>query len=108
MLSNRDTAGRAVFVAAYGRLFEKSSYSWPMISAKTQRRDGVEDLWNKTRTARYLGIAVKTLDAWLRAGRGPRGRKVGVQVRFLPDDVRRYLDTCRTVGGGEVQRRRAG
>jgi excisionase family DNA binding protein len=58
------------------------------------------DLWDKIRTARYLGISPKTLDRWLYLKRGPRGFKVGSQVRFRPADVQAYLDSCQTVGGG--------
>jgi hypothetical protein len=43
-----------------------------------------ESLWNKIQTARYLGISVKTLDRWMAEKRGPIGRRVGAQVRYVP------------------------
>ena len=60
----------------------------------------VETLWDKRATAKYLRISVKTLDRWLAEGRGPRGLKVGVQVRYRPADVHAFLESCTTVGGG--------
>ena len=60
----------------------------------------VEALWDKRATAKYLGVSVKTLDRWLAERRGPRGRKVGVQVRYHPTDVQAFLESCATVGGG--------
>ena len=59
-----------------------------------------EALWDKRATARYLGVSVKTIDRWLSENRGPKGLKVGVQVRFRPDDVQIFLESCATVGGG--------
>lgn len=59
-----------------------------------------EALWDKRATANYLGISVKTLDRWLSENRGPKGRKVGVQVRYKPADVQAYLESCAIVGGG--------
>lgn len=62
---------------------------------------GGEVLWDKRFVAKFLGISTKTLDRWMSKGRGPRGRKVGVQVRFLPVDVHAYLESCTAVGGGQ-------
>lgn len=61
-----------------------------------------ETLWNKRATAKYLGVSIKTLDRWLAENRGPRGLKVGVQVRYRPADVQAFLESCATVGGGAV------
>jgi predicted DNA-binding transcriptional regulator AlpA len=58
-----------------------------------------ETLWDKRATAKYLRISVKTLDRWMAENRGPKGRKVGVQVRYRPADVQAYLESCATVGG---------
>jgi predicted DNA-binding transcriptional regulator AlpA len=60
----------------------------------------VEPLWDKVRTAKFLGISVKTLDRWLAENRGPRGRRVGAQIRYTPGDVAAYLESCASVGGG--------
>ena len=59
-----------------------------------------EALWNKDITAKYLGISTKTLDRWNAEGRGPKGRKVGFQTRYIPSDVQEFLASCATVGGG--------
>jgi predicted DNA-binding transcriptional regulator AlpA len=61
--------------------------------------DAVESLWDKVHTAKYLHISVKTLDRWNAENRGPRGLKVGVQVRYRPADVQAFLESCSTVGG---------
>ena len=62
--------------------------------------DTAETLWDKRATAKYLHISVKTLDRWNAENRGPRGLKVGVQVRYRPADVQAFLESCATVGGG--------
>jgi predicted DNA-binding transcriptional regulator AlpA len=59
-----------------------------------------EPLWDKRAAARYLGISAKTLDRWMAEGRGPRGRRVGVQIRYKPTDVQDFLQSCAPVGGG--------
>jgi len=59
-----------------------------------------ETLWDKRAVAKYLGISVKTLDRWLYENRGPKGLKVGAQVRFHPASVQEFLESCATVGGG--------
>ena len=56
-------------------------------------------LWDKRAVARYLGISVKTLERWLGEGSGPRGLKVGAQVRFKPADVQAFVESCAAVGG---------
>jgi len=58
-----------------------------------------EGLWDKRKTARFLSISTKTLDRWLYEKRGPRGLRVGAQIRFRPTDVHAFLDSCQTVGG---------
>jgi predicted DNA-binding transcriptional regulator AlpA len=58
-----------------------------------------EPLWDKKQTAKYLGISVKSLDRWIATGSGPRARKVGVQVRYVPADVRAFVDSCQALGG---------
>jgi hypothetical protein len=58
------------------------------------------ELWDKRVTARVLGISPKTLNRWLTNKCGPKGFKVGGQVRFRPRDVAAYIDSCATIGGG--------
>ena len=54
----------------------------------------VEPLWSKRITARYLGVSLKTLNRWMAEGTGPRARKIGVQVRYLPADVHAFVESC--------------
>jgi len=53
-----------------------------------------EPLWTKRITAQYLGVSLKTLNRWMAEGKGPRARKIGVQVRYLPADVHAFVESC--------------
>jgi predicted DNA-binding transcriptional regulator AlpA len=44
-------------------------------------------LWGVKDVADYLGIPVQTLYQWRTKGYGPRGRRVGKYVRYVPADV---------------------
>lgn len=44
------------------------------------------------RAAKLLSLAPRTLDQMRWQGRGPTYRKVGRQVRYLPSDLRAFLD----------------
>jgi len=68
----------------------------------TSQATVADSLWDKRTTAKYLGISPKTLDRWLSENRGPKGLKVGVQVRFRSSDVQAFLESCATVGGGDA------
>lgn len=48
-------------------------------------------LWSVKDVSRYLGVPVATLYAWRSEGRGPASRRVGKYVRYLPEDVRRWV-----------------
>lgn len=62
-----------------------------------------DDLWDKRRTARFLGMSVKQLERWMKAGGGPRAFKFGNEkqsaVRYRPADVYSFLESCRSLGG---------
>ncbi|MCA9468222.1 MAG: helix-turn-helix domain-containing protein [Nitrospira sp.] len=51
------------------------------------------ELLTDQHVAEIFGVASKTLANWRVFGKGPRFIKVGGQVRYFPDDVRRYLET---------------
>ncbi|WP_308424784.1 helix-turn-helix transcriptional regulator [Longimycelium tulufanense] len=46
---------------------------------------GIEDLAN------FLGVPKNTIYQWRSKGYGPPSRKVGRYVKYLPDEVRRWL-----------------
>ena len=57
-------------------------------------------LWNKRQVARFLDVAVSTVDQWVsgkRSGIGPRFLKVGSLVRFDPEDVHAYVEQRKKV-----------
>lgn len=45
--------------------------------------------------AEYLGVAVQTLYAWRKHGRGPRGYRVGGRVQFRLSEVNAWLEQQR-------------
>jgi excisionase family DNA binding protein len=42
--------------------------------------------------AEILGCSPWTLYAWRSRGEGPRSLKVGSRVRYLPDELRRWIE----------------
>ena len=54
----------------------------------------IVELLDKKKVAGILGISIVTLDR-LRKSRALPYRKVGSQVRFLPEDIQAYLGACR-------------
>jgi hypothetical protein len=60
--------------------------------------------WEEKRTARWLGVGVGTLRRWRAQDRGPRYRKIGALVRYVPADVAAFLDGCPGGGGAEVRK----
>lgn len=40
----------------------------------------------------YLGVPVKTLYQWKWRGEGPPVRKIGRYLRYVPDQVRAWVD----------------
>lgn len=62
-------------------------------------------LWDKPRTARYLGISRYTLDQWVakpKPGRDVPFVRVGAHIRFRPEDVREFVSRNRVVAGGNA------
>lgn len=51
----------------------------------------VGELFNKRRAAKILGISTVTLDRLRQSGLLPY-RKIGCQIRFLPEDIQVYLE----------------
>lgn len=49
-------------------------------------------LLNPEEVADWLSVPLATLRYWRHVGAGPRSIKVGRHVRYLPDDVTRWLE----------------
>ena len=51
----------------------------------------LDELYNKRKAAAILGISTVTLDRLRQSGLLPY-RKIGRQIRFLPEDIQAYLE----------------
>lgn len=52
----------------------------------------VEPLWTIQDVSAYLGVPVGTLYAWRSENRGPASRRVGKYVRYVPAEVRQWVE----------------
>lgn len=52
----------------------------------------IEPLWSICEAAAFLGVPVATLYRWRHHGYGPRSYRVGKYVRYVPAQVRQWLD----------------
>lgn len=50
------------------------------------------NLLNETKAAEYLGISIRTLQAWRVRGNGPVFVKLGRAVRYRPSDLNAWVD----------------
>ncbi|WP_428521991.1 helix-turn-helix transcriptional regulator [Roseibium sp.] len=50
------------------------------------------NLLNETKAAEYLGLSVRTLQAWRVRGGGPTFVKAGRAVRYRPDDLNAWIN----------------
>lgn len=53
-------------------------------------------LWSVADVSYYLGVPIATLYQWRCAGRGPRSRRVGRYLRYLPADVKGWVASLGT------------
>ena len=58
----------------------------------TSTRSELPELLSLKDLAEYLGYPPSTIHYWRLRGRGPRGFRVGKQLRFRAEDVRAWLD----------------
>ncbi len=47
--------------------------------------------WTAAEVAEFLGVPVRTLHQWRYLGTGPPAYRVGRHLRYLPDEVFRWL-----------------
>ncbi|GAA2689624.1 DNA binding domain-containing protein, excisionase family [Actinosynnema pretiosum] len=52
----------------------------------------IDPLWTVEDVAAYLRVPVKTLYQWKWRGEGPPVRKIGKHLRYVPDQVRAWVD----------------
>ncbi|MEO3861770.1 helix-turn-helix domain-containing protein [Acrocarpospora sp. B8E8] len=48
-------------------------------------------LWTVDDVSEYLGVPIATLYQWRHHRTGPRSRKVGRHLRYLPEDVESWV-----------------
>jgi len=57
---------------------------------------GFDRLWSINEVAAYLGIPVGTLYQWRTRNYGPPGRRIGRYVRYVPEQVRDWVESLGT------------
>lgn len=60
----------------------------------------LERLLNEHDVARITGLSVASVRRWRLLHSGPRATKIGAAVRYKPEDVKAWLDSRPTIGGG--------
>ena len=53
-------------------------------------KERIETMWTSAAVARFLCVSRQTLYRWRMTGNGPPVCKIGGQLRFVPDDVRKW------------------
>ena len=54
----------------------------------------IEGLCSIQDVSRYLKIPVKTLHQWRCRGCGPKARRLGKHLRYDPQEVRDWFESC--------------
>jgi excisionase family DNA binding protein len=74
----------------------------PRFAAAPPERDlhrgqvAMDRLWGVKEVADYLGVPVGTIYQWRTRNYGPPGRKVGKYVRYVPEQVREWVESLST------------
>jgi predicted DNA-binding transcriptional regulator AlpA len=55
-------------------------------------------LWTCAEVGYFLGVPVATLYQWKCDGKGPDCRRIGRYLRYRPEDVRSWVDSCAGLG----------
>lgn len=61
---------------------------------------GLDPLLNIDELAEYLGVPIRTIYDWRQTGNGPRGTRVGRQLKFAVSDVMAWIDCQREATTG--------
>lgn len=51
--------------------------------------------WTEREVAECYGFSVKTLQKWRHTGEGPGYLKIGHNVRYDPEELTAYIESCR-------------
>jgi excisionase family DNA binding protein len=52
-------------------------------------------LWRAEDVAEYLGVPIKTLYKWRLEKHGPPCARIGKHLRYVPEDVIAWVDSCK-------------
>jgi predicted DNA-binding transcriptional regulator AlpA len=69
----------------------------------TTASNGIETLLNEHDVAHITGLSVASVRRWRLLKIGPRATKIGSAVRYKPADVKAWLDSRPTIGGGQTE-----
>ncbi|MGW4402941.1 helix-turn-helix transcriptional regulator [Nonomuraea sp. NPDC004702] len=53
--------------------------------------NALDKLWTVKDVSAFLGVPIATLYQWRHHHTGPRGRKIGRHLRYLPEDVMSWV-----------------
>jgi predicted DNA-binding transcriptional regulator AlpA len=59
-------------------------------------------LLNERDVSRITGMSLATVRRWRLLGQGPKYKKIGTAVRYRPEDVAAWLESCPTGGGKQT------
>lgn len=62
--------------------------------------NGIETLLNEHDVARITGLSVASVRRWRLLKIGPVATKINSSVRYKPENVKKWLDSRPTIGGG--------
>ncbi len=59
---------------------------------------GIPTLLNERDVSRITGLGVPTVRKWRYMGRGPKYVKLGASIRYKPEDITAWIESCPTGG----------
>ena len=63
-----------------------------------QFHNALEELMDEYQVAKVVGLSVASVRRWRLMRTGPRFIKIGASVRYRPQDIAAWLETCPTGG----------
>ncbi|WP_208981970.1 helix-turn-helix domain-containing protein [Pseudovibrio sp. Ad46] len=73
-----------------------------MIVMRTELNSVENALITEAAAADYLGISIRTIQAWRVRGGGPKYVKLGKAVRYRPSDIQVWIESHLTSSTSEV------
>jgi predicted DNA-binding transcriptional regulator AlpA len=65
--------------------------------------NSLQQLLTEHDVSRITGLSVSSVRRWRLLNIGPRATKIGAAVRYKPEDLKAWLDSRPTIGGGHQQ-----